>query len=437
MRRTLPLSLALLLLAPPAAAYPLDGEESGIRRLAGYLLQQAQPQGSKLPPGALLPTDAIRLHLEARPAWNLDPADRDAALQTALERVFRERDPSYGILVVDYSDPERPRWAGVRENRAQVPGSVGKVLCMAALFDGLRRAFPDPEQRMAVLRDHVVEATDWVISDSHKVPRVGPDGRLQFAIIQPGERFTLAEWLDHMVSASANSAGSIVWKEAMLLRAFGADYPPAPEREAAFFRDTPPAALRDLAQQVINDVLNAADLDPNGLRVGSFWTKTGKRKVPGVGGSRATPKELARFLLRIEQGRLVDAWSSLEMKRYLYMTKRRYRYAYPPELAKAAIYFKSGSLYRCAPEPDFKCGKYMGNAENAMNSIAIVESPAGMQDGQVRYLVALTSDVLRRNSAWDHARLGAAVEELVRRRAPVEVREAGSAGELKESGRSD
>jgi hypothetical protein len=156
-----------------------------------------------------------------------------------------------------------------------------------------------------------------------------------------------------------------------------------------------------------------------------------------VGGSRTTPRELARWLLRLEQGRLVDGWSSLEMKRYLYMTKRRYRYTYAPELAKAAVYFKSGSLYRCIPEADFKCGKYLGNAQNAMNSVVIVESPAQPGPTQRRYLVALTSDVRKVNSAWDHSRLGAAIEEIVQTRQAVKVRDTGSSVEISESGKSD
>lgn len=276
-----------------------------------------------------------------------------------------------------------------------------------------------------------------MISDVHKVPRLASDGGLTYAVIQPGDRFTLGEWVDHMISPSANAAGSTVWKEAMLLRAFGKDYPPSDEQENAFFRDSPRAELQALAQTVINDALVAAGLNPAELRVGSFWTRIGKQKVPGVGGSGATPRELARWLLRLEQGRLVDAWSSLEMKRFLYMTKRRYRYVYAPELAQAAVYFKSGSLYRCVAEEGFKCGKYIGNAQNAMNSIAIIESPAAAGPGQKRYLVALTSDVRKVNSAWDHARLGAAIEEMVHSREAVQVRDAGSDGEIRSSGQGE
>jgi hypothetical protein len=60
----------------------------------------------------------------------------------------------------------------------------------------------------------------------------------------------------------------------------------------------------------------------------------------------------------MEQGRLVDEWSSRQIKRLLYMTERRIRYAYAPVLHDAAVYFKSGSLYSCQKEEGFKCGKY-------------------------------------------------------------------------------
>jgi len=38
-----------------------------------------------------------------------------------------------------------------------------------------------------------------------------------------------------------------------------------------------------------------------------------------------------------------------------------YRYASSPALAAAVVYFKSGSWYKCNPEPDFKYKKYHGN----------------------------------------------------------------------------
>jgi hypothetical protein len=125
------------------------------------------------------------------------------------------------------------------------------------------------------------------------------------------------------------------------------------------------------------------------------------------------------------------------MKRYLYMTRKRYRYVYASELSRSAVYFKSGSFYRCAPEEGFRCGKYKGNVENLMNSIAIVESPAEPGPEQRRYAVVLFSNVLRENSAWDHARLGAAIDQAVRTRAETKASTLGSESEKDAAGVGD
>ena len=114
------------------------------------------------------------------------------------------------------------------------------------------------------------------------------------------------------------------------------------------------------------------------FRQGSFFTRYGKQRVPTGLNSYGTARELLRLLLLMEQGRLVDVFSSREIKRLLYMTERRIRYASSPLLGDSAIYFKSGSLYSCKAEPGFKCKKYRGNVKNYMNSVAIVETPAGV-----------------------------------------------------------
>jgi hypothetical protein len=118
-----------------------------------------------------------------------------------------------------------------------------------------------------------------------------------------------------------------------------------------------------------------------------------------------------KLVLRMEQGRLVDEWSSREFKRLLYMTERRIRYASSPALAVSAVYFKSGSLYDCEPEPGFNCGPYRGNVRNYMNSVAIVESPA--QGRRLHYAVTLISNVLRRNSAATHQGLATDIHRLI------------------------
>jgi hypothetical protein len=112
----------------------------------------------------------------------------------------------------------------------------------------------------------------------------------------------------------------------------------------------------------------------------------------------------------MESGNIVDQESSLEIKRLMYSTDRRIRYASSASLTDAAVYFKSGSLYRCKPEEDFKCGKYMGNVDNYMNSVVVVEQP----DGTI-YMVTLMSNVLRKNSANDHYALASSIDKIVRK----------------------
>jgi hypothetical protein len=142
-----------------------------------------------------------------------------------------------------------------------------------------------------------------------------------------------------------------------------------------------------------------------------MFTDGGQRMIPGRS-SHATPRALVRWLASVEKGQMVDRWSSLEMKRMLYYTRRRYRYAFSPALNEAAVYFKSGSLYRCARVEGFVCGQYMGNVENLMHSVAIVESPAGAEHPRV-YLISMMSNVLKVNSASEHMEIGTQIERLI------------------------
>jgi hypothetical protein len=433
------LSYALLLswsCVPTAlVAYPLDGlEESGIRRLQGYLLEQQTPGAPKLWPGQLLHSDQITLRLRDYDGPDFDELAEDPDLAGFLARTLRQRDPSYSMVLVDMTDPARLRWAGLRPDVKQNAGSVGKLLCMTALFYALAEAFPDVDERARVLRESVSPAGSWVSNEIHKVPKWNEKlQRNLHSVIVPADQFRLSEWLDHAISASANGAGSIIWREAMLIRHFGAEYPKSFEESERFFADTPKAKLAELAQAIITEPLIQAGIDTTNLQQGSFWTGNSKRKVPGKI-SFATPRELARLAFRIEEGRLVDEWSSLQMKKYMYLTKRRYRYSYAPELGPSAVFFKSGSLYSCRPEEGFRCDKYMGNDRNLMNSVAIVE---GIGESQPHYIAVLMSNVLKFNSAWDHSRIAAAVHETIRTNVPQTLRENASEKEIQDSGKSD
>lgn len=416
-------------------AYPLDGiNESGIRRLEGFQLAETIPGAARLAPGQLWSSESIQLRLLDYAGPDFDALPEDEELSAFLTKALRSRDSSYSMVLVDMSDPDNLRWAGLRPDLRQNAGSVGKLICMAALFHALAEAFPDPADRARVLREAVSPAGSWVSNEIHKVPKWSDkDKRNYYSVVQPTDEFRLGEWLDHAISASANGAGSIIWREAMLIRHFGNEYPKSFAESERFFAETPKKELAALALAAVTEPLQEAGIDTTNLQQGSMWTTNSKQKVPGTV-SFATPRELARFAFRIEQGKLVDEWSSLEMKKYMYLTKRRYRYCYAPELKNEAVFFKSGSLYSCRPEEGFRCEKYMGNVRNMMNSVAVVE---GDDASEPFYIATLMSNVLKVNSAWDHSRIAAAVHETLRTSKAQALRETASATEISEAGRSE
>lgn len=426
---------AILLIGTAAWSYPIDGiDKSGIRRLEGFQIAQVTEGAPKLVAGQLWSTDKISLRLLDYAGADFDALPESTELKEFLTRSLRDRDPSYAMVLVDFSDTGKLRWAGLRPDLKQNAGSVGKLICMAALFHVLAQAFPDTGDRARVLRESVSPAGDWVSNEIHKVPKWdGSSGLNHYSVINPGDSFRLSEWLDHAISASANGAGSIIWREAMLIRHFGSEYPKSFEESERFFKATPKSELGRLALAVVTEPLEAAGIDTGNLQQGSFWTSNSKNKVPGTV-SFATPRELARLAFRIEQGRLVDEWSSLQMKKYMYLTKRRYRYAYARELNNDAVFFKSGSLYSCRAEEGFRCDKYMGNVRNMMNSVAIVE---GATQDEPAYIVTLMSNVLKVNSAWDHSRIAAAVHETIRTNQAQALRENAPIAEIQEAGKSE
>ncbi len=394
---------ALLLLPLAAAAYPLDGAaKTGIRRLIGY------KEKIRLPPGGTRTTDQIKLRLTANPSLDITAdTPRDPRLQKGLDTIFAGRDRSYSIAVLDITNPAHPRYAAIRQDVKRIPGSVGKIFVATGFFAALARAHPDTAARERFLHDTIIEASDFVYVDGKTVPFYDPAKKtLINRRLAAGDKFNLYEWLDHMLSQSSNAAAAETWKQGMLLDRFPKEYPLAKADIDRFFRETPKTELAALSLSVNEDALRAAGLDTEKLRIGTFFTRNGGRAVPGTA-SYASPGELLRWLVKLEQGKIVDPWSSLEIKKLLYFSRPRYRYSSSPALADAAVFFKSGSLFECAPEPGFQCGQYRGNKLNLMHSVAIVESGAKI------YLVAMTSNVLKLNSAFEHQTVGTLIERLI------------------------
>jgi len=412
-RLLLPLLVPLCAVGLLAAfhVYPIDGyDRTGIRRLL-YLerVQDGQIEGDLPPEGARKPMSAIQLHLTGADSLDTVPSP-DPALQRRLERLFADRDDSYGVAVFDVTPGAPLRYAELRPHNRYQPGSVGKLAIATGFFSELRRRYPDrPDRRRRLLKTHRVEAGQWIVSDHHTVPIFDPEtNEYTRRQTRPSDVFSLYEWLDFMLSPSSNAAASVVWKEAILMRAFGDEYPVSAEREAEFFETTSADSLGRIAYRVVHTPLQDAGISTERWRLGSFFTHTASRRIDVPGGSRGTPRGLMQWMLRLEQGRIVDEWSSLELKRLLYMTGRRIRYASAPTLRDDAVYFKSGSLYSCEEEEGFTCEPYTGNEFNFMNSIAIVETA----DDRV-YMVSMMSNVLKVNSAVEHQSLATFLERIV------------------------
>jgi hypothetical protein len=220
-----------------------------------------------------------------------------------------------------------------------------------------------------------------------------------------------------MLSASSNAGGSMAMAQIAAIKHFGRAYPPSAAQLEAFLLGAPAGQMAALAHDGIMDGLRKNGIDASHLRQGSPFTRGGRARMPGSLGSTSTPRELVNFLARMEQGKLVDPWSSLEIKRLLYLTDIRIRYAAEPVLDTSAVYYKSGSLYACGGRGP--CGKYYGNSKNYMNSIAIVEYDG--KETQLRYIVALLSNVLGKNSIETHQALARRIHQVIADRHGVTV----------------
>ncbi|WP_367390663.1 serine hydrolase [Lewinella sp. LCG006] len=416
MLRSVILLLVLMVSIPSLSfAYPIDGYlYTGIRRLLRLERIILGEIDEKMPPnGALLTTEQIKLNLyNADHGPMLDYPTPDPALQETLNGLFPNLNESYSVALLDVT-PGRPiRYADRQPTRGFQPGSVGKLAVLAGLFCELENIYPfNFDARIALLKERVVRGGPFAVYDEHTVPFYELDGGKYYKRqVRESDEFSLFEWADHMVSVSNNGAASVLWREVLLMRVFQSEYPCLNETDVQeYLKNTPRKELMDLAIDVVSCPLVALGIDPEEWRLGLMFTRGASNIIPGQGGSIGSPKGLMKFLIALESGRVTDPRSSLEMKRLLYMTDRRIRYGTSEALDDAALYFKSGSLYSCDPNKRGPCGKYAGNRFNYMNSVAIVEQPEG-----AKYIVVLMSNVLSKNSNFDHRRLAGQIDAIVR-----------------------
>jgi hypothetical protein len=415
------------LLAAGLVAYPVDdAERTGIRRLTWQAeIDAGRVRGTKLVPGAQWPAAAVDLRLTEGPGHRFRltaETPHHPQLQAGLQKIL-SRFPGYGVALLDLTRPDAIAYAAVREDREQTPGSVAKLLVAAGFLDRLAERLPRVSDREAFLRSALYTADGWAMPNHHEVPVIDDEGRARIRAVRSGDRFTAWEWLDHALSPSSNAAASMVWREAAFLAAGATTAPDLAEWTgqpvAAGARDDWARAqgrdrFSEVAFDVVDRPLRRVGIDPTTFRLRRFFTRGAGRYIR-TQPSRATPRAVLQWALAMEQGRIVDRWSSRELKRLLYLTRRRIRYAYAKELRDAAVYFKSGSLYGCKPEEGFRCRKYRGNRINVLNSCAIVETrgPSPADRPAQHYAVVVMSNVLRRNASYDHAVLAGEIHRLI------------------------
>ncbi|ANH61126.1 serine hydrolase [Dokdonia donghaensis] len=395
-----------------AMLYPIDGyDTTGIKRL--YRLQKMEMDSianKRIPNGAYLKLEDIKLNLLSRKRDSLGAIlveDNDFARKIA--RITPGG--NYSLAVLDMTNPDSLKYAAHRENVGYQPGSVGKIAVLNGFFTELAEVYPDNfELRTGLMCNKRVKARYWGTGDHHTIPVYDIDSdKLTKRQVVASDEFSLYEWADHMVSVSNNGAASVLYRETMLLDAFGRNYADLTEEEAEnYFVETDRDSLTSQANRVVNQPLRDLGITEDDWRLGGMFTRPAGKYVGREGGSIGTPKGLMKFLVALEQGNVIDEESSLEMKRLLYMTDRRIRYAHSNRLDDAAVYFKSGSFYKCDREKNPNCSDYAGNVFNYMNSVIIVEQPNGK-----KYIVCLMTNVLNKNSAGAHMYLASSIDEVV------------------------
>ena len=392
--------------------YPIDGYKStGIARLYQlHKMVEDSVENRRIPAGAYKKLEDIKLNLLSRKDDSLSAIlVEDEEFAKSIRRYLPGA--GYSATVLDISNPDSLKYAAYRETAGYQPGSVGKIAVLTALFDQLQKLCPNSfDARTGLLKNKRVAARYWGTGDHHTIPIYDIEkDKLTRRRVVASDTFSLYEWVDHMVSVSNNGAASVVWREALLMAAFGEQYETLTEEQAeTYFKETPRDSLTNFANDIVNLPLRKLGIDKDEWRLGSFFTAAANKYVGDKGGSIGTPVGLMKYLVKLEQGNVVDQQSSLEIKRLLYMTDRRIRYAASPRLDSAAVYFKSGSFYKCDREKDPDCSAYAGNVYNYMNSVIIVEQP-----DDTKYIVCLMTNVLNKNSAGAHMYLASKIDEVV------------------------
>ena len=296
------ITLVLLCLVTSAYYYPIDGyDTTGIRRLKRLQLCVAGDLPDLgLPPGAYRSIRDIKLNLTEKKDSPEKVLVEDTKLQKQIDVLFPKLDKSYSVTILDITNPNAPRYAQQNATRGYQPGSVGKLVVLTALFNQLAKIYPNSfEKRTNLLRTKLVKAGPWALTDEHTVPIFYPETKqLIKRQVVATDVFSIYEWADHMLSVSNNGAASVVWREALLMAAFGEKYLTLTTQEIDdYFKNTPKATITDLAIDVVNLPLRQLGISEEEWRLGTFFTRGAGQFVGAKGGSIGSPLGLMKWML--------------------------------------------------------------------------------------------------------------------------------------------
>ncbi len=283
--------------------YPIDGYDStGIKRL--YRLQKMEKDSitnKRIPNGAYLKLNDIKLNLLSRKQDSLGALlVEDPEFARAIARITPGG--NYSLAVLDMSDPENLKYAAHRENAGYQPGSVGKIAVLNGFFNELAETYPDDfALRTGLMCNKRVKARYWGTGDHHTIPIYDIEkDKLTKRQVVASDEFSLYEWADHMVSVSNNGAASVLYRETMLLDAFGRDYADLTEEESEnYFVETDRDSLTSQANRVVNQPLRELGITEDDWRLGGMFTRPAGKYVGREGGSIGTPKGLMKFLVAL------------------------------------------------------------------------------------------------------------------------------------------
>lgn len=392
-------------------SYPLDGyENTGMERLEGYLFSLQTPSGQKnIVRGSRLKQSSLIFTLRNLP-FSVPPPN--SSFTRNVLHALGSNPSRLAFSILDITNPEKPVLAAHNDTHHFIPASVGKIIVALAWFQRLKELYPhDIAQRVKLLKESIVEADELIIKDHHEVPFWNRDtGEVYNRLLDIDVRSNVYTYMDWMISASSNAAGTVLMKELILLDRMGARYSGAtPEAKRQVWESIPRGTRAATLTSIVTRSLVLNGLNPSLLYQVSPFTKTGKALIPARG-STATTREMLHYLTQIERALLVDAFSSAEIKKLMYSTQARARLASSPELDDAAVYYKSGSNFKC----NYNCADNEGDVENLMNSVAIVEYP--IENPKVVYLLALHSNIPRTNAVELHKEFGGIIQRLMKER---------------------